>query len=205
MSGTMSANSLVCLTCPAITAWVTPASFSRLMQVPSWPSETQWMRRAGGRAAAASRSGKASSLSAMTVTSWPAPRAASRTRNGNRPLPAIRPSVVDGPASGRLLDRPSTFLGAPRSARRRMTPRCDERMKSTRYCTSAQASDRSCSICCSALRRVQLRLQQVAERALQLRDRRPARSRGASGRWCWRRRSAPDGCRRCARTAARPW
>ena len=40
-SGTMSAKSLVCLTCPAMTAWVTPASFRRLMHFPSWPSETQ--------------------------------------------------------------------------------------------------------------------------------------------------------------------
>src|SRR6187200_1186830 len=28
------------------------------------------------------------------VTSWPNARAASRTRNGNRPLPAIRPSIT---------------------------------------------------------------------------------------------------------------
>ena len=65
----MSANSLVCLTCPAITAWVTPALLSRPIHVPSWPSDTRWMAAAGGRAAAASRSGKASSLRAMIVTS----------------------------------------------------------------------------------------------------------------------------------------
>ena len=44
----MSANSLVCFTCPAITACVTPASFSRLMHLPSWPSETQCRSAAGG-------------------------------------------------------------------------------------------------------------------------------------------------------------
>ena len=45
-------------------------------------------------AACASRSGKASSLMATTVTSWPSARAASRTRNGKRPLPAISPSFI---------------------------------------------------------------------------------------------------------------
>ena len=123
------------------------------------------MAAAGGRAGgSSSRSGNASSLSAMIVTSWPAPRAASRTRNGKRPLPAMRPS-----RTGDATRRP----GLPRrgaSARRRMTPRCDVRMKSTRYCTSGQAERPIRSICCSALRRVQLRLQQVAERPLQLLD-----------------------------------
>ena len=38
--------------------------------------------------------GERSSLRAMTVTSWPAPRAASSTRNGNRPFPAIRPRRI---------------------------------------------------------------------------------------------------------------
>jgi len=31
----------VFFTCPAMTACDTPAFFSRLIQVPSWPSETQ--------------------------------------------------------------------------------------------------------------------------------------------------------------------
>jgi hypothetical protein len=35
------AKIFVCFTCPAITAWVTPALFSTLMQVPSCPSEIQ--------------------------------------------------------------------------------------------------------------------------------------------------------------------
>ena len=46
--------------------------FSRLMHLPSWPSDTQCKSAAGGRAAASARSGNASSLMAMTVTSWPA-------------------------------------------------------------------------------------------------------------------------------------
>jgi hypothetical protein len=57
-----------CLTWPAITARVTPASLSRLMQVPSWPIEIQWMA-APCRRAASFRPGKASSFVAMTVTS----------------------------------------------------------------------------------------------------------------------------------------
>ena len=43
VSGTMSEKILACFTCPAITASVTPACFSTLMQVPSCPSEIQWM------------------------------------------------------------------------------------------------------------------------------------------------------------------
>ena len=46
-SGITSVKSLTCLTCPAMTASVTPAAFSVLMHVPSWPSGTQ----ANGRAA----------------------------------------------------------------------------------------------------------------------------------------------------------
>src|SRR2546427_12479050 len=71
------------------------------MHLPSCPSDTQWSAAAGGREAASARSGNASSLIATTVTSWPAPRAASSTRNGNRPFPAIRPkrTLVLGPWS----------------------------------------------------------------------------------------------------------
>src|SRR5579864_6489190 len=38
-------------------------------------------------------SGKVSSLIAATTTSYPCARAASSTRNGKRPLPAMRPSL----------------------------------------------------------------------------------------------------------------
>ena len=90
-SGTMSAKSLVCLTCPAITAWVTPASFRRLMHLPSWPSDTQCRSAAGGRAGSVGQVGKRLFLDGDDRDLWPAARAASRTRNGNRPLPAIKP------------------------------------------------------------------------------------------------------------------
>ena len=69
-SGMMSEKSLVCLTWPAMTAWVTPARFSRSMQVPSWPSDIQWTaaggRAARGAAATSAMSGNVSSFSAMT-------------------------------------------------------------------------------------------------------------------------------------------
>src|SRR6185503_5265977 len=55
-----------------MTAWLTPASFSRLINLPSWPSEIQWNAAAGGLAAASASSGKVSSLRPTTVTSWPA-------------------------------------------------------------------------------------------------------------------------------------
>ena len=96
-SGTMSANSFVCFTCPAITARVTPASCSRLMHFPSCPNEIQCIGAAGGRRARSSSSGNVSSFSAMTVTSCPAPRAASSTRKGNRPFPAMRPRRMSRP------------------------------------------------------------------------------------------------------------
>ena len=37
------AKIFVCFTWPAMTACVTPASFIRLMHLPSWPSEIQWI------------------------------------------------------------------------------------------------------------------------------------------------------------------
>ena len=43
-SGTMPpAKILVCFTWPAITAWLAPALFSRVMHLPSSPSEIQWI------------------------------------------------------------------------------------------------------------------------------------------------------------------
>src|SRR5271170_7689677 len=76
------------------------------------------------RLALAASSGEASSLMAMTAMSMPCWRAASSTRNGKRPLPAIRPQPVtksfasaveialgmDGAVSGTLLD--DAALGA---------------------------------------------------------------------------------------------
>src|SRR5271154_1244145 len=76
------------------------------------------------RLALAASSGDASSLMAMTAMSMPCCRAPSSTRNGNRPLPAIKPHPVaesfvsaveialgmDGTVSGTLLD--DAALGA---------------------------------------------------------------------------------------------
>ena len=73
--------------------YVTPASFSTLMHVPSCPREIQWMALPW-RPAASFISGNVSSLAATIVTSWPCARAASSTRNGNRPFPAMSPSFI---------------------------------------------------------------------------------------------------------------
>src|SRR5271170_4603372 len=51
---------------------------------------------AGSAAARASISGSVSSMSAATMTSSPWARAASRSRKGKRPLPAMRPSFFAG-------------------------------------------------------------------------------------------------------------
>src|SRR5579864_3425146 len=59
------------------------------MSFESSPSESQWTDAAPRD----SISKKASSLIAATTTSYPCARAASRTRNGKRPLPAMRPSL----------------------------------------------------------------------------------------------------------------
>src|SRR5207237_6090563 len=67
------------------------------MHAPSWPSEIQCMAAGGGAAARSASSGNVSSLRPITVTSCPAPRAASSTRNGKRPLPAISPSFTSVP------------------------------------------------------------------------------------------------------------
>src|SRR5882757_5518227 len=64
----------------------------------------------GSAAARASISGSVSSLMAATTTSTPCARAASSSRNGNRPLPAIKPSLVlDAGVTLLLLD--DTALG----------------------------------------------------------------------------------------------
>ena len=72
---------------------------------------------------------------------------------------------------------------ARRVARRRITPRSDERMKSTTNCTSGQLSERSRSIWRMRVGRVQLRLQQISERPLQLRRSPRTGCRAAADRW----------------------
>ena len=197
MSGTISANSLTCLTCPAITAWVTPAAFSRLMHLPSCPSETQCSAAAGGRAASSARSGNASSLIAMTVTSCPAPRAASRTRNGNRPFPRSRPSFR------LLLVRQDLFGPAGRASQNHTALRGpDEVDRGTalpRRRAIGPAGSAGARAWCSASTAGGSETTASASR-------RPrARSRAASARSCSCRRSAPAGCRPSARKAAHPW
>ena len=71
-SGTMTANSLVCLTWPAITACVDAGVLQQLDAAcrAGRARSSGTRRRAAARRASAS-SGNVSSLSAMTVTSWP--------------------------------------------------------------------------------------------------------------------------------------
>src|SRR5690606_41771245 len=82
-----------------MTARVTPCCLRIEMHRPSWPSEIHSMTVPPSSAPSCSSSRKASSLTATTTTSWPSRRAARSTRNGNCPLPAIRPI---GTASFRL-------------------------------------------------------------------------------------------------------
>src|SRR5436309_10833296 len=67
------------------------------MSLPSWPRDIQCTV-----SACCSISGNASSLMAATTISIPWLRAASRTRNGNFPLPAISPYLLDDSTIGRL-------------------------------------------------------------------------------------------------------
>ena len=145
----------VCFTCPAMIASETPAACRRLMHVPSWPSDTRCTSVPPSRAASASSSGDASSRTAMSVTSRPSARAASSTRPGKRPLPAIRPmrdmADILGPAGPRGPSYSSaTTSSSRRVGRRKVTPRLVSRMKATRKRTSSQASDGSRSIRASA-------------------------------------------------------
>ena len=95
-SGRTPENSLVCLTCPAMRACEIPASFRMATHRPSCPSETQYSSAGRPVATASDIPGSASSRIPITVTSCPKLRAASSARNGNRPLPAIRPMrIVD--------------------------------------------------------------------------------------------------------------
>src|SRR6202521_2192866 len=109
-SGRMELKILLCFTCPAMTAWVTPSWCSSLRARLSSPRLTQC-----SRGATPSSSGEASSRRAMTAMSMPWLRAASSTRKGNLPLPAIKPQragevaeedVMAAP-KGLLLDQPA--------------------------------------------------------------------------------------------------
>src|ERR1700691_1030895 len=93
-SGRMLEKICLCLTWPAITAWLIPSLRKVSVNRDSSPRESQYTRIPGSAAARASISGSVSSLMAATTTSAPCARAASSSRNGKRPLPAIRPSLV---------------------------------------------------------------------------------------------------------------
>src|SRR5438270_9104464 len=88
-SGRMALKILLCFTCPAFPACVTPSWCIKCMVLLSSPRLTQFTRLA-----AFSSSGEASSFSAMTAISIPWLRAPSNTRNGNRPFPAMSPQPV---------------------------------------------------------------------------------------------------------------
>src|SRR6185436_2211226 len=148
-------------TWPAITACVTPASFKRLINLPSCPSEIQWNAAAGARAATSASSGNVSSWRPTTVTSWPAPRAASSTRKGKRPFPAIKPR--------RMSFVRDHFLGAAgRATKDHATLRRADEVDQVLHLGAGERL-----VLFDLLqrpRRVQLRLQQVAERTLDLGD-----------------------------------
>ena len=112
-SGRMELKILLCFTWPAITALLTPSLCISSMALLSSPRPTQCSLRA-----AFSRSGEASSRKAITAISIPWLRAPSRTRNGNRPLPAISPqpeSSIVFSKGGTMCIGPIYFV-SPRSA-----------------------------------------------------------------------------------------
>ena len=147
--GTSRRRAWCACTCPAITACVTPASFSTLMHFPSWPSEIQWSAAAGGRAASSASSGNVSSLSGDDRDVVPRAARGVEHEEGKAAVSGDQAKAHDKAALQSAIRR-RRLLRRARDGRRRMTPRCEVRMKSTRYWTSAQASERSCSICCSA-------------------------------------------------------
>src|SRR6184192_1593153 len=131
------------------------------MHSPSWPIEIQSNAAAGGRAAASARSANVSSCRPMTVRSCPAARAASRTRKGKRPLPAMSPR--------RTLFVGEHFFGAARG------PAQDDasRRGADEVHEVLHLGARERAVLLDLLqrpRRVELRLQEIAERALQLDD-----------------------------------
>ena len=93
-SGRMLEKICLCFTCPAITALVTPSLWKTSISRDSSPSESQCTLMSGSAAARMSISASVSSRMAATVTASPCARAASSSRIGNRPLPAMRPSFI---------------------------------------------------------------------------------------------------------------
>ena len=151
---------LVCFTCPAMMAWVTPASSKHAEQVPSCPSEIQWIAAPTPRPPALRGPETSPRCAAITVTRGPG-RARPRARGTETAVAGDQAQPHDA-----FMPAPRySSATAPRSAwsgRRRMTPRCERRMKSTSMRTSGAASSGSCSIRGQRRGGVQLRLQQVA-------------------------------------------
>src|SRR3989475_11604632 len=75
----------------------TPSDLKVLISLPSWPSDIQCTF-----VACCSISGNVSSLMAATTMSIPWLRAASSTRKGNFPFPAMRPYLLDDTTIRRL-------------------------------------------------------------------------------------------------------
>src|SRR5579883_91097 len=92
-SGRMLEKICLCFTCPAMTARVTPSFWKVSMSFDNSPRESQYTRTLESAAARSFISGSVSSLMAATTTSRPCARAASSSRKGKRPLPAINPSL----------------------------------------------------------------------------------------------------------------
>src|SRR5581483_3877723 len=90
-SGRMLEKICLCLTCPAMTARLTPSRLKVSISRDNSPNESQCTDAAPRD----SISGKVSSLIAATTTSRPRARAASSTSSGKRPLPAMRPMRSD--------------------------------------------------------------------------------------------------------------
>src|SRR5690348_9047715 len=88
-------------------ARLTPSRLKVSIRRESSPSDNQWTEAAPQF----SISGKVSSLIATTTTSAPLARAASSTRKGNFPLPAINPSFLKGGISGWTLLDDAAFRG----------------------------------------------------------------------------------------------
>ena len=93
-SGTMPEKILTCLTCPAMTACDDAGRLENLDTLAEMAERDPVELGARAIGAACSSSGNASSLTATTVTSWPRLRAPCSARNGNLPLPAIRPILL---------------------------------------------------------------------------------------------------------------
>src|SRR4051812_12037455 len=102
---------------------------------------------------------------ATTVTSYPAALAASRTRNGNRPLPAIRPRRIGRSSQVVGLAVLRALGGAPQDDATRRAPDEIEQVGHFR------ARERWVTLdLLERTRGIQLRLEEIPERALQFVD-----------------------------------